>query len=555
MNADLHIHSTHSDGSFTVEEIIATAKALKLDAVSVTDHDTTAGTAEALALGRAAGLRVIPGVELSAFDFRRRKKAHLLGYGYRSGAPAINALCAPLLKARHENSLRQVDLLAASGFDVTREEAQAVAGDGRVIYKQHIMTVLVNKGVTDAVYSTLYRALFGHGGLCEGDIAYLDVFEALEAVLADGGVAVLAHPGQLDSWPLVEELVARGLGGIEYYHESHDAADYRLADALAKKYPRLVLTGGSDFHGAFGAGRHGIGDFRAPASFAGFSSPYPNELSAAAAGVVREAGALLRRAALRPPRAQAKNGDCHDVVSAGDLAAEDFLARRLTALLPGSAVVSEETDGGASPARGNVWIVDPIDGTVNFLLSGTGYAVSVALWENGRPRFGFVYDVSADELFFGVAGGGAFCNGERLERPSRARALSEAVVDFSLHTLARLKTDRGADLEDLAPLVRGHRSCGCASLALCRIAQGKLDAYCAARLRVWDYAAAAVVLEEAGGRFAVAPDAAGDPRGPRRFVAAGSRELLAALAPFMFPERIGEERTAGQLSFASRART
>jgi fructose-1,6-bisphosphatase/inositol monophosphatase family enzyme/predicted metal-dependent phosphoesterase TrpH len=536
MNADLHFHSTYSDGSLTIREILIAARGCGLDAVSVTDHDTTAGTAEALALEQKTGLTVFPGIEVSAFDFKRSRKVHLLGYNYREPAVALETLCGPLLRRRQENSLRQIDILVKAGFDISPDEAQAVAGNGRTIYKQHIMAVLVAKGYAHAVDSQLYRALFNTGGICAGDIDYCDVFEALDAIRSDGGLAVLAHPGQLNSWDIVDSLVACGLAGIEYYHESHNTDDYKKAADIIHRHPQLVLTGGSDGHGVFGSGRHGVGDIRAPSSFPGFTRRLPDELADAAAAIVKEAGVKLRRALLDEPEAHLKNGDCHDVVTAYDLATEEFLIARLTNLVPGSTAVSEETPGEDDGRGGSVWIIDPIDGTINFLVAKKDFAVSVALYENGRARFGVVYDVAGDELFVGIAGKGAFCNGVPIQPARGARRLAEAVIDFSLHTLTRLREDRETALEELSPLIR-HRSSGCASLNLCRIAQGKLDAYCAARIRIWDYAAAVVVLEESGGKLAALVDGSDkDGRGPRFCLAAGSRDLFTELQPLCFPE-------------------
>ncbi|NJL71857.1 MAG: PHP domain-containing protein, partial [Candidatus Competibacteraceae bacterium] len=263
MLGDLHVHTRYSDGSYTVAEALSLARERRLDYIGIVDHDTTAGIAEALRLAPEYDLIVVPGIEISAFDSKRNRKVHLLGYGLHPGSPAVNELCTPLLSARHENTLWQIDQLVAAGYAISRDEVEAVAAPAAVLYKQHVMQVLVNKGYTDAIYSPLYARLFRNGGLCARDIAYVDVFAALEAILADGGIPVLAHPGQLDSYEVLEELIASGLKGVELYHADHSVADHKRVLGVLHRHPDLIATGGSDDHGEFGSSCR-LGDIRAP---------------------------------------------------------------------------------------------------------------------------------------------------------------------------------------------------------------------------------------------------------------------------------------------------
>ena len=101
-------------------------------------------------------------------------------------------------------------------------------------------------------YSKIYRSLFKGGGICDRDIKYPCARDAVQAIKEDGGLAVLAHPGQFDNYNLLPLLVAVGLDGIEKYHPDHSRKDYRIVDLLAKKY-HLLQTGGSDYHGRFGS--------------------------------------------------------------------------------------------------------------------------------------------------------------------------------------------------------------------------------------------------------------------------------------------------------------
>jgi hypothetical protein len=153
--------------------------------------------------------------------------------------------------------------MAAAGYPISIGEVEAEAKGAAVLYKQHAMSVLVRKGRADSIYGAEYRKLFGAGGTCAGDIRYVDAFDALRAIHEDGAVAVLAHPGQLDSWELLDELLLAGLDGVELYHESHSLADHEKVLARLETRPGMILTGGSDDHGSLGS-INAMGDIRAP---------------------------------------------------------------------------------------------------------------------------------------------------------------------------------------------------------------------------------------------------------------------------------------------------
>ena len=266
MLGDLHIHTRFSDGSYTVENALQEASRRGLDYLSFVDHDTVEQTEPALALAESGPTAVVPGVEISAYDFARDRKVHILGYGYRKDASAIRDLCDPLIRRRHENTLRQIETLRRDGYPLTVEKVKAAAhggnGSGKWLYKQHIMLVLMAAGQADEIYGIMYQWLFKGDGPCAGDIRYVDARLAIEAVRADGGLPVLAHPGQTDSWDILPSLVDAGLEGIELYHEDHDRTDHRRSREAAQKY-HLFLAGGSDDHGDWGS-VHRMGDIRAP---------------------------------------------------------------------------------------------------------------------------------------------------------------------------------------------------------------------------------------------------------------------------------------------------
>lgn len=260
--ADLHIHSTHSDGSLTSREILAQAREAGLDCLAFTEHDSTRFTAENVALGREYGVRVVPGVEISAYDYAVGKSAHILGYHFRQSAH-IDALCAPVLRQRNENNLKRMEILKKLGFRIDEEAIKRLAADSGCIYKQHILAYLCATEQTDRIYGEVHRTLFQNGGPCDLKIAYADVHTAVRAIRADGGTAVLAHPNQQKNLYLVPELVSDGLSGIEMAHPANNMPSRTRIKRMCEQF-QLICTGGSDFHGAYGAVDVKIGEYTAP---------------------------------------------------------------------------------------------------------------------------------------------------------------------------------------------------------------------------------------------------------------------------------------------------
>lgn len=191
-----------------------------------------------------------------------------------------------------------------------------------------------------------------------------------------------------------------------------------------------------------------------------------------------------------------KNGDPKDLVSDSDLWVQEALGRGLAYLLPEASFIAEEKENNA--LRGLTWIVDPIDGTSNYIQQERDYAISVALYEGETPLLGAVYDVSRDELFTAARGMGARRNGEALP-PLAARPLEACFLDMSLGSMRVLSGRLGRPLDEINKHVRAHRSLGCASLSMALIAAGCRQIYVSGKLRPWDYAAARLLLAEVGG--------------------------------------------------------
>ncbi len=257
IKADLHIHSNISDGSDTIDEIIELAISSGLTHISITDHDTLEGSSYAIERGREAGISVISGIEISAIDKRSGIKAHILGYGINN-TRYLEDICSTMLEDRHNNCLEQISILNRNGFNIDINELSERTH--RYIYKQHIMDYLYKRGQIEEMFGDFYYSVFKNGGMCDFDISYIDVFDAVKAVKASGGYAVLAHPGQQKNYTLIHELIEAGLSGIELNHISNSDIDRGIIAEIAKEHG-LFLTGGSDYHGLFESRKTTIGEY------------------------------------------------------------------------------------------------------------------------------------------------------------------------------------------------------------------------------------------------------------------------------------------------------
>ena len=253
MKADLHIHSTVSDSSVTIGEIIEAAKEKSLDAIAIVDHDTLSQAAQ---IPPGAGIKVIAGIEISAVHRKTNVRTHILGYNIKRGE-TVTALTQPLLEARNENSEKQAEILIGAGYRIDMDKLKRA--DGKYLYKQHIMDWLVSSGQVSEMFGEFYQRTFKQGGICAFEIEYTDVFDAVLAVKEAGGLAVLAHPGQQQNLYLVPELVESGLDGLELNHFANSPNDKDEIRCLADRYG-LFLTGGSDHHGKYERQSFSIGD-------------------------------------------------------------------------------------------------------------------------------------------------------------------------------------------------------------------------------------------------------------------------------------------------------
>ena len=217
---------------------------------------------------------------------------------------------------------------------------------------------------------------------------------------------------------------------------------------------------------------------------------------------VQEAGACLSDpTALRCVRTKGET----DYVTNVDLAVQELLRERLTALAPDVQFMGEEQDNTGLDWSRPCWILDPVDGTTNLIHNFRHSAVSLALSEAGQILFGVVYNPYSGECFTARRGQGAFCNGSPI-RVSSADRLEDSLLSVGTVPGRRELADTAfRQMRALYDTCQDVRRTGCASLDLCWVAGGRLDGYVEDFLQPWDYAAGLLVVEEAGGRV-TAPD-------------------------------------------------
>ncbi|SEG12245.1 myo-inositol-1(or 4)-monophosphatase [Thermomonospora echinospora] len=263
----------------------------------------------------------------------------------------------------------------------------------------------------------------------------------------------------------------------------------------------------------------------------------PEELLELALETAREAGRMLvdKRPVQGPAVVQTKSSPT-DVVTQMDRAAEQLIVERIRAARPADAVLGEES-GASAGASGVRWVIDPIDGTVNYLYDLPDWSVSIAAEIDGRSVAGVVEIPRRGETCFAVRGGGArmrTAHGERVLRCNTDVPLNRTLVATGFGYEAQRRAHQAQVLTGVLPRVRDIRRGGACSVDLCTLAAGRVDAYYERGVQAWDVAAGALIVEEAGG---LVGGLHGAPAGPEFTLAAGPgtfeamHDLLASLDP------------------------
>ncbi|HZJ00920.1 MAG TPA: PHP domain-containing protein [Gemmatimonadaceae bacterium] len=241
---DLHMHSTASDGSLAPSAVVDAARAAGLSAIALTDHDTLAGLQEAQLAAEPLGIRVVPGVELSAHDGPR--EIHLLAL-HVSKPEMMESQLSTFRDARETRARNIVERLRNLGINVELETVMQEAAGGAV-GRPHVARALIRGGHVRDSREAFDRYLgAGRPGFIPK--ARLEIREAIELTHSAGALAIWAHPGQDGRRERVEGFVNLGLDGVEIRHPSHLSEDVKRLAALCDFFG-LVPSGGSDWHGS-----------------------------------------------------------------------------------------------------------------------------------------------------------------------------------------------------------------------------------------------------------------------------------------------------------------
>jgi len=254
--ADLHLHTTHSDGAETPGDVVSMAKRAGLSIVSITDHDTCSGLDSASQTAQELGMELVPGIEISTDH--RGKSAHVLGYFIDINSEPLKKIVSCNKTGRLERMERIVSRLHKSGYTIDFDDLLEYAGSatlGRAILARY----LVSTGYFNDTNEVFEKCL-GDDKPAFEPVPGLCPEEAIELVAASGGVSSLAHPSCSDVYRDIEIFVEAGLNGIEVFSPHHCPELERKFELLSNNFD-LLITGGSDFHGG-SAGGDRIGSTR-----------------------------------------------------------------------------------------------------------------------------------------------------------------------------------------------------------------------------------------------------------------------------------------------------
>ena len=254
--ADLHLHTTFSDGALPPRELIERARLAGLNTIAVTDHDHTGALDEALELGREAGIEVISGVELSTSV--GDQDVHILGYCFDHRDTGLQEYLLLFRQERLKRAERIVEKLNGLRVPLSLEAVLDRAGSGSV-GRPHIANALLDEGLT-GTYHEAFLKYIGYGKPAYEKKYLVTPRDAIAMIARAGGLSFLAHPGHSVDEKLLLELIASGIDGIEVVHPSHSPERVAHYTGIVSEY-FLLPSGGSDFHGGRRNDREALGRY------------------------------------------------------------------------------------------------------------------------------------------------------------------------------------------------------------------------------------------------------------------------------------------------------
>ncbi len=241
--ADLHMHTNRSDGHYSVEELIKLAKSAGLDIISITDHDTISAVQEAMEIGKAFGIEVIPGLEISS-DFLDYE-VHILAYFFDINSKELEEYLNFFRAERYRRAIRIINKLNLLGLSITIDDVLEIAGNSS-IGRPHIAKAMVERNIVSNFYEA-FNKYIGNGCIAYERKVHLIPQSACKIISDAGGLSFIAHPNNMHE-DIIKLLIESGIDGIEVVHPAHINHQTEYFRRIANEY-FLLESGGSDFHG------------------------------------------------------------------------------------------------------------------------------------------------------------------------------------------------------------------------------------------------------------------------------------------------------------------
>ncbi|MEC7839495.1 MAG: PHP domain-containing protein [Chlamydiota bacterium] len=241
--ADLHCHTTCSDGTFSPKEVIMAAKAANLQGLSITDHDTITAYETAFSYAEEFGIRLLPGVEFSTIH--KGQSIHVLAYAFSSSHRGIQEFCKEHHERRRVRMFQMIDLLGKQGIKLSADE---VFEDANSIGRPHLAKVLIRKGIVKNLKEA-FQEYLGDGKSCFVPSNTVSTEETIAIIREANAFAVIAHPHLIKQQEIVLDLLKLDFDGLEGYYARFQPHQERVWIKIAQERGWMI-TGGSDFHGS-----------------------------------------------------------------------------------------------------------------------------------------------------------------------------------------------------------------------------------------------------------------------------------------------------------------
>lgn len=249
--ADLHTHSSASDGTMTPTQLVEKAESIGLSVIAITDHDTISGVKEAQAACKNKKIKVVAGTELSCGNPGQEKSVHVLGLFISPEKSKLSDILDEQRRLRYTRALKILNLLREQGFDMDELENWFKSEPNRVLGRPHLAHYLEDKGYIKD-FDEAFKKYLSYGCPAYVPKDYIEYKTAIEAIHDAGGIAVLAHPGLIpnweDTWEKIKDLP---WDGIEAFYIEHKNKDIENFFNIAQER-HIASTGGSDYHGDYG---------------------------------------------------------------------------------------------------------------------------------------------------------------------------------------------------------------------------------------------------------------------------------------------------------------